>query len=365
MSTVVETIDLASGSLGADLIPADELADCAETAAARDGRAIFSYGSGGGYTPLRELIGEWFGVAPSRVLITNGWLHGLTLIAEQVIGARTATSRNVVLESPLDERVAGVFLRAGASILSVSVDDEGFAVNELEQMLVQYTLPALVFTVSVFHNPTGWSMSPARRRRLLDITSAQYRMRSAEILVVEDGSYALTRFEGEPSPGLHDLSRGQTVYTSSFSATIAPGLRVGFVIAPEQLSERLERAATDSYITPVLLGQATVHEFVTRGAFDRQLEHLRTELRRRRDAMASALERHLPDATWSSPQGGFFTWVRLPGYPDGREIVKRATGVAALAGTSFGAPSDYLRLSYAAADVDEIESGIACLAAAI
>ena len=365
MSTTVETIDLASDSLGPELVPADELADCAQTVAARDGRAIFSYGAGGGYGPLRELIGEWFDVAPSRVLLTNGWLHGLSLLAEQAIGSRTATSRNVVLESPLDARVADVFLRAGASILSVSVDEEGFAASELEQMLVQYTLPALVFSITSFQNPTGRSMSPARRRRLLELTSAQYRMRSAEILLVEDGSYSLTRFEGEPSPGLHDLSHGQAVFTSSFSTTIAPGLRVGWVIAPPQLSGRLERAATDSYITPVLLGQATVCEFLARGAFERQLERLRTELRSRRDAMLHALERHLPDATWSSPEGGFFVWVRLPGTPDGREVVKRTDGVRALAGTSFGAPSDYVRLSYAAADADEIEAGVECLAAAI
>jgi DNA-binding transcriptional MocR family regulator len=247
----------------------------------------------------------------------------------------------------------------------VSVDEEGFAVDELEQMLIQYTLPALVFTISAFHNPTGWSTTPARRRRLLEVASAQHRMRAAEILVVEDGSYSLTRFEGEPSPSLFDLSGGKTVFTSSFSTTIAPGLRVGWLIAPEQLSERLERAATDSYITPVLLGQATVYEFLARGAFDGHLERLRTELRLRRDAMASALERYLPDATWSIPQGGFFAWVRLPGHPDGREVVKRAAGVTALTGSHFGAPLDYLRLSYAASDPQAIETGIECIAAAM
>jgi DNA-binding transcriptional MocR family regulator len=119
------------------------------------------------------------------------------------------------------------------------------------------------------------------------------------------------------------------------------------------------------YITPSLLAQATVFEFINRGSFEPQLVRLRDELKARRDAMLAALEQHFPDATWSRPEGGFFVWLRLPGFPDGREVLKRAEGVTARDGTQFGALSSEFRLSFAAATPEEIETGVGRLAAAV
>jgi 2-aminoadipate transaminase len=225
--------------------------------------------------------------------------------------------------------------------------------------------PALVYVIPNFHNPTGWTTPADARARIVDIVLKQNMVQTEEILLVEDDTYGLTRFEGEPLPALFDLSGGRSVYSSSFSATVAPGLRVGFFVLPEELADALGGSATSSYITPVLLAQATVFEFVTSGAFEAHLVRLRDGLRLRRDALIAALEKHLPDATWSVPQGGFFVWLQLPGYPDGREVLKRADGVSARDGTRFSSVSSALRLSYALASPDELEAGVERLAAAL
>jgi len=353
-------IPLASYELAPDLLPLEELADCAQAALARDGKTILSYGPGAGYTPLRELIGEWFGVHPSRVLVTNGHLQGLALLA-----ARLLPGRSVLAEYPVYDRAAEVLLEAGATLIPLPIAEEGLVIDELQHTLGMNMRPAMTYVVPSFHNPTGWTATAAGRERIVDLVIAQNRLQTEQILLFEDDSYALTRFEGEQPPALFDISGGRSVYSSSFSASIAPGLRVGFLILPEHLADALAEQATATYITPVLLSQATVCEFIRRGAFESHLVELRDALRARRDALVGALAKHLPDATWSHPEGGFFVWVQLPGDPDGREVLKRAEGVSACDGTRFGALSSALRLSFAAAAPDELETAVERLAAAL
>jgi DNA-binding transcriptional MocR family regulator len=327
---------------------------------ARDGRAILSYGPGAGYTPLRELIGEWFHVHPSRVLLTNGQLHGLALLA-----ARILPGRSVLAEYPVYDRAAQAMLAAGGTLIPLPIADEGLVIDELQHTLAMNMRPAMTYVVPSFHNPTGWTATAAARERIVDLVIAQNRLQTEQILLFEDDSYALTRFEGEQPPALFDISAGRSVYSSSFSASIAPGLRVGFMVLPEHLADALADDATAAYITPVLLAQATVFEFLQRGMFEDHLARLREALKARRDALVAALATHLPDATWSHPEGGFFVWVQLPGNPDGRQVLKRAEGVSACDGTRFGAVSSALRLSFAAATPDELEAGVERLAAAL
>jgi len=353
-------VSLAGDQLAPELLPREELADCATTVLARDGRPVLSYGSGSGYTPLRELIAGWFGVHPSRVVLTNGRLHGLALLAlVRLVGS------SVVAEYPIHDRAERVFLDAGASLLNVPVAEGGMVVEELQNTLGQYVRPAMVYSTPTFHNPTGWTATEHVRRRIVDVVIRQNMVQTEQILLLEDDSYGLTRFEGEALPALFDLSGGRSAYSSTFSTTIAPGLRVGFFVLPEELAARVEALATSTYITPVLLAQAIVFEFMQRGALETHLEQLREALKTRRDALLGALEKHLPDATWSRPEGGFFVWLQLPGNPDCREVLRRAEGVTACDGTQFGAVSSALRLSFAAAAPDELEAGVERLAAAL
>jgi 2-aminoadipate transaminase len=250
-------------------------------------------------------------------------------------------------------------------MLGVPVDEEGILADELHNMLTQYETPALIYTIPSFHNPTGWTASLRRRRRLVELVEGQGTAEVQDMLLLEDDSYGLTRFEGEGEPALFDLSGKRSLYCSSFSTTIAPGLRVGWFVLPETVAEELGKAAGGTYITPSLLSQAIVYEFISRGSLEPHVTRLRSALRQRRDAMLGALARHLPEATFSRPEGGFFVWVELPGRPDGRAVLERAKGVTAVSGTAFGSMSSFLRLSYSFAAPDEIDAGVERLAAAL
>jgi DNA-binding transcriptional MocR family regulator len=350
----VDTISFARGAPSPDLLPLEELADCAETVLAREGKTILSYGAGAGYAPLRELIGEWFGVHPGRVVLTNGGLQGLDLLARALAGGRV-----MVCEWPTYDRAYKLFLRAGAAILVASVDEQGVDPNQVEVALVGQTHPAFVYVIPTFQNPTGTTLTDGRRAAL-----AEFSLRR-NVPIVEDDPYSLVRFEGEPLPALFDYTRKTSIYMSSFSKTVAPGLRVGFMILPDKLADELGAAATDTYITPVLLSQAVVHEFIRRGSFEPNLRRVNELLKARRDAMLAALEKHFAGATWYRPEGGYFIWLQLPGFADSREILGRAQGVAAVPGPEFTAAANCIRLAYSFAAPDEIDEGIRRLAAAV
>jgi 2-aminoadipate transaminase len=350
----VETVSFAGEALGTELMPLGEIADCAATALAKDGRRILSYGSSAGYTPLRELIADWFEVHPYRVLLTNGWLQGFSLIArDRVLG------RTVVAEYPTGERPLRVLFASGATIIYAALGDGGLDLDGLQSKLEQTRRPALAYTMPTFQNPTGRTLSRGQRTRLIGLVGW------GETVLVEDDSYAALRLEGEPAPTLFELSGQRTVYSTSFSHTLAPGLRVGVFILPDELAGALSARASSTYITPVLLAQATVFEFIRRGALEPHLEALRGALRLRRDTMLAALAHSLPQASWTVPEGGLFVLVELPPGTDAGRLLERAEGVTALPGTGLGGSPSHIRLNYGASSPEEIELGIERLGAAL
>jgi DNA-binding transcriptional MocR family regulator len=288
------------------------------------------------------------------VLLSNGSLQGFVFLAE-----RLAPGRRVLVEHPTYDRPLKILRRLGAEIVAVAMDDEGLDPDALEAALGDGEPPAFLYTIPTFQNPSGRTLSTERRRRVAELAAEH------DLLVLEDDPYGLIRFEGDDQPSLFELTGGRTAYSSSFSKTIAPGLRVGWFVFDAELTRELEAAATDTYITPVLLGQAAVYEFVSRGSFEPNLERVNGLLKARRDAMMSALERHLPQARWSRPDGGYFTWLELPDGTDAGELLRRAEGVTAVPGTDFGGPPDSLRLAYSFVSTDEIETGVERLAAAL
>jgi DNA-binding transcriptional MocR family regulator len=350
----MKTISFARGVPAPECLPDEELADCAATVIGRDGRTILSYGSAAGYTPLRELIAEWFGVHPYRVVLTNGGLQGLAFLARRFV-----RGQNVIVEYPTYDRALKVLLDGGASLLAAVVDEDGMNPDDLEIQLVGNMKPSFVYTIPTFQNPTGRTLTAERRRRVVEI------LLSRQILIVEDDPYALIRFEGEQLPAIFDFAGRSSVYMSSFSKIVAPGLRVGWMILPEELAGELTEMAGNTYITPSLLSQAIVHEFISRGSFEPNLKRSNELLRVRRDAMLAALEKHMPDAKWTRPEGGYFVWVELPGMPDSRAVLERAEGVTAVPGSEFSAPAYMVRLAYSFAAPDEIDAGVERLAAAL
>jgi DNA-binding transcriptional MocR family regulator len=346
----MQTISFARGVPAPECLPVEELADCARAALERDGRTILSYGPSPGYAPLREWIAERHGVDAARVFLTNGSLQGFVFLAQ-----RLARGRRVLVEQPTYDRPLKILRELGAEIVPLAMDDEGLDPDALEAALASGDPPALLYTIPTFQNPSGRTLSVERRRRVVELALAH------DLLVLEDDPYGLVRFEGESPPSLFELADGAIAYSSSFSKTVAPGLRVGWFVLPTDLAREVEATATSTYITPVLLGQATVHEFVSRGNFEPNLERVRGLLGARRDAMLAALERNLQNARWSRPEGGYFIWLELDRDVDAAE----AGGVTFVRGEDFGGSANELRLAYSFVSPDEIAEGVARLAAAL
>jgi DNA-binding transcriptional MocR family regulator len=266
----------------------------------------------------------------------------------------------VLVEQPTYDRPLKILRELGAEIVPLRCDDEGLDPAALAQALAEGDAPAFLYLIPTFQNPSGRTLSAERRHRVVELAHEH------GLLVLEDDPYGLVRYEGEPLPSLFELSDGEVAYSSSFSKTIAPGLRVGWFVLPAPLAKEIEAKATSTYITPVLLGQAAVHEFVSRGRFDANVERVTGLLRGRRDAMLSALDRELPSARATRPEGGYFIWLTLDGV-DVAELQSRAEtgGVTFVPGTDFGGEKDTLRLAFSYVSTDEISDGVSRLAAAI
>jgi 2-aminoadipate transaminase len=351
----VATISFARGVPAPECLPVEALADCARVAIERDGTTILSYGASSGYGPLREWIAARHDVDPGRVFITNGSLQGFVFLAQ-----RLAVGKRVLVERPTYDRPLKILREIGAEVVGLHCDDEGLDPDALEDALKSGDKPAFVYLIPTFQNPSGRTLSRERRLRIAELA------REHDVLVLEDDPYSLVRFEGEPLPSVFELSGGEIAYSSSFSKTIAPGLRVGWFVLPEPLARDLELTANGTYIGPVLLGQAAAHEFVTRGLFEPNLERVRGLLGARRDAMLAALDRDLPEVRITRPEGGYFLWAQLGGV-DAADLLTRAeaAGVTFVKGTDFDGEADTLRLAYSFVSVDEIAEGVSRLAATL
>jgi 2-aminoadipate transaminase len=353
-------ISFARGVPAPECLPVAELADCARAAIERDGHAVLSYGPGGGYGPLREWIAERHGVEPGRVVVTSGSLQGFVFLAEQLV----APGARVLVEAPTYDRPLKILARLGADVVGLPMDDEGLRPDALEEALGAGPRPAFLYTIATFQNPSGRTLSAERRRRVVELACEH------DLLVLEDDPYGLVRYEGAVLPTLHELEGGTNVaYASSFSKTIAPGVRVGYFVLPRELAARVEALAVSTYISPPFLTQAAVHEFVQRGNFEPNLRRVAGLLRGRRDAMLEALEAHMPaDASWSRPEGGYFVWLDVPSGPPSAELLGRAeqAGVTFVPGADFFAGGlggqRSLRLAFSFVSPEEIADGVAKLA---
>jgi 2-aminoadipate transaminase len=266
----------------------------------------------------------------------------------------------VLVERPTYDRPLKILRELGSEVVGIDCDEQGLDPDALEAALRDGEKPAFLYVIPTFQNPSGRTLSEERRRRIVDLA------REHDLLVFEDDPYGLVRYEGDSLPSLLELSDGTAIYSSSFSKTIAPGLRVGWFVFPEALAREIEATATSTYITPVLLGQATVHEFVTRGLFEPNLERVVGLLRARRDAMLAALDRDLPGVRTTRPEGGYFLWLELDG-ADAAELLPRAeaAGVTFVQGTDFGGEPGTLRLAFSFVSPDEIGEGVRRLASVL
>ncbi|MCL4290069.1 MAG: PLP-dependent aminotransferase family protein [Thermoleophilia bacterium] len=358
----MDAISFARGNPTPEILPVAELADCARAVVERDGSVILNYGAGGGYAPLREWIASRHGVSPAQVIVTPSSLLAFRFVMRQLVGDGAC----VAVEAPSYDRTILVLRELGARVVGVPMDDDGIELDRVEELLAGDDPPRALYTIPTFQNPSGRTLSLERRRGLVELA------RTHGLLLFEDDPYGLVRFEGEPLPSLYELADGDgVVYASSFSKTVAPGLRVGYVVVPAELAAPVEKIANATYISPPLLPQAAIRELIRRGGFEPNLERARELLRLRRDAMVGALAAEMPvGSSWNRPQGGYFLWLDFPVGVLTDDVFDRAAeaGVAFVKGSDFfpgpGGESS-ARLAFSFPSVDEIHEGVRRLATVV
>jgi 2-aminoadipate transaminase len=359
-----ETISFARGAPSADLLPIEAVREAAGRALAEDGKRALSYGTGVGHPGLCEWIAERHGngLTADRVMVTNGSLEGAWMLFDHLL----EPGSEVVVEQPSYDRTLLMLEILGADRIGVGLEGDGIDVGELESVLEAGRKPTLVHVITNFHNPAGCTLAEDKRRRLVELSADH------GFWIFEDDPYREVRFGGDELPTLLALAEGteaKVVHASSFSKTVSPGVRVGYLAGPERLIGELAKRANQTYISPNMLAEAIVYELCRSGGLDENLPRVNEALAERRDAVVEALRDQLPEAEFVVPGGGYFLWLDLAEGTDTPELLSSAKeeGVAFIAGPDFmldgGARS--LRLSFASVPADQVPEGIGRVARAL
>jgi DNA-binding transcriptional MocR family regulator len=355
-----DTISFARGAPSLDIIDVEGLKEAAARAFTNDPAGTTAYGTSIGYVPLRAWIAERHGVDPSQVLVTNGSMQADAFLFDELV----AEGDSVIVERPTYDRTLLSLRGRGADVRAVELEPDGIDTNGLATLLEDGLAPKLAHIIPNFQNPAGYTLSRDERDALLGLA------REHDFVVFEDDPYVALRFSGETLPTMLSLDRDEkVVYASSFSKTVCPGIRVGYLVGPADLIASIAKRATNTYISPNMVAQSIVHEFCVSGAIDRSIETVKNALAERVDALATALGEHLPEARFTPPQGGYFMWVTLPEGSDIDAIFSAAQerGVAIVKGTDFllEGGRNTLRLAYSGVTVDQIDEGNRRLADAV
>ncbi len=352
------TISFARGAPSLDIVDVEGLKAAAAAAFAADPGGVTAYGTSVGYLPLRAWIAEQHGVAPEQVLVTNGSMQADAFLFDALV----AGGDTVIVERPTYDRTLLSLRGRGADVRAVELEPDGIDVTALERVLAEGAAPRLAHIIPNFQNPAGYTLSMEKRRRLVELAAEH------EFVIFEDDPYVALRFGGASLPTMRSLDAQRVVYASSFSKTVCPGIRVGYLVGPAELIAEVAKIATGTYISPSMVSQAIVHQFCVSGALERSIETVRTALAERARTLCSALERELPDARFVAPQGGYFLWVELPRGTDVNALFAAAAarGVQFVKGSDFVLDGDEasLRLAYSGVTVEQIEAGVSRLAEA-
>jgi len=349
-------ISFARGAPSLDIVDVDGLRAAADRAFRNDPAGLTAYGTAVGYVPLRAYIAEYHGVAPERVLVTNGSMQADAFLFDALVEPGDI----VIVERPTYDRTLLSLRGRGADVRMVELEPDGIDVAALERVLKAGAKPKLAHIIPNFQNPAGYTLSQEKRERLLELA------REHEFVIFEDDPYVTLRFAGESLPTMLSMDPERVVYASSFSKTVCPGIRVGYLVGPETLIARVQKLAVGAYISPNMVAQGIVNEFCRSGAIEKSIETVKAALAERSRTLCAALERELPDARFVAPEGGYFLWVDFPKGTD----VDALFAAAAERGVQFVKGSDFvleggessLRLAYSGVNTEEIEEGVARLA---
>ena len=345
------------GVPASEAFPTRALGECAAAALDRYGEEILKYGDFRGFAPLREQLAAEHGVHPDQVLLSQGALQIVDFAARSLITPGTT----VLVEQPSYDRVIKVLRRAGATVVGVPLGQDSMDLAACEQ-LIRETHALMAYVISDFQNPSGTTMTEGKRRAFAALAER------SNLLVLEDVPYRRLRYAGSDLPTIHSLIPGRTIQLTSFSKLLAPGLRVGVAVGPQELMDRMGRTAQDTYITPSLLPQATVFEFIDRGLLPAQIEKLHALYRPRLARLLAALDASMGDlGTWARPEGGFFVGVTLTKNVRAEDLIAAAqkAGILLTNGRDFfadGRGDNFVRLPFCALSGEEIDQGVSLLA---
>jgi 2-aminoadipate transaminase len=301
-------------------------------------------------------------VEPDRVLVTNGSMQADAFLFEQMVHK----DDEVVVERPTYDRTLLSLRQRGARVHAVELEPDGIDTDALADLLAgtagRAAQPTLAHIIPNFQNPAGYTLSYEKRRHLLEL-AAEY-----GFMVFEDDPYVELRFSGETLPTMLSMDPERVVYASSFSKTVCPGIRVGYLVGPPDLIGAVAQLATNTYISPNMVAQSIVYEFCASGAIEHSIETVKAALEQRAQALANALRSELADAEFVVPQGGYFMWVTLPEGTDVNALFHAAAerGVSFVKGTDFlmDGGENTLRLAFSGVTPEQIDAGVARLAEA-
>jgi len=396
---MTSTISFARGAPSLDIVDVDGLKDAAVRAFESDPAGTTAYGTSIGYPRLRAWIADRHGVEPERVLVTNGSMQADAFLFELIV----KTGDEVIVERPTYDRTLLSLQTRGAKLHAVELLPDGIDTEALSALLADPrsrrsriggdggasgnpsggaggnpsggssanpsggagggAKPKLAHIIPNFQNPAGYTLSLAKREALLSLATEH------DFLIFEDDPYVDLRFSGEVLPRMLELDPERVVYASSFSKTVCPGIRVGYLIGPVQEIAQIAMLATNTYISPSMVSESIVYEFCASGAIERSIENVRTALAKRARTLAEALRREIPEAEFVEPEGGYFMWVTLPEGTDVARLFELAgeLGVAFVKGTDFliEGGENTLRLAYSGVTPEQIEEGVGRLAEAL
>jgi 2-aminoadipate transaminase len=291
------------------------------------------------------------------VIATNGSMQADAFLFQRNIKPGDV----VVVERPTYDRTLLALRELGAEILAIPLEDDGIDVEALARELEAGSRPTLAHIIPNFQNPAGCTLSLEKRRRLIELAEHY------DFTIFEDDPYGELRFEGESLPRMIELDTNErVVFASSFSKTVCPGIRVGYLVGPEAVIGDIVKRATNTYISPSMVAQSIVAEFCTSGALERSIATVKEALRERCEAVCAALQAQIPDASFVAPEGGYFLWVELPEGSDVDALAAAAQdrGVIFVKGTDFVLEGglNTLRLAFSGVTPEQIEEGIGRLA---
>jgi DNA-binding transcriptional MocR family regulator len=355
-----QLISFARGAPSLDIVDVEGLKAAAVRAFDEDPAGMTAYGNSLGYGPLRKWIAAKHDVAVDQVMITNGSLQADAFLFEHLV----RSGDHVVVERPTYDRTLLNLRSMGAVVHQVTLESDGISTVELRGLLESGVRPKLAHIIPNYQNPAGVTLSLDKRRELLALAE------EFGFTLFEDDPYADIRFRGERLPSMLSMdTKGVVVHASSFTKTVCPGVRVGYLVGSPVTIDTIAKRATNLYISAGQVAQGIVHQFCVSGDIDRSIAKVSQALGERASTLAASLRRHIEGVSFTEPDGGYFLWIDLPSDVHVGKLVPQAAemGVAVVAGSDFllEGGEHSLRLAYSATAVDEIDEGVRRLAEAV